>query len=86
MGEKIDVMCKACGGIFDEMNDNVDQLKCPDCGGKVVSVDAVPLAEKENFEDTLREYTFADNKTTPEEARKIREQLLPPDGSQKPSK
>ena len=79
MPEEINVKCKDCGGIFKAMNDKVDQLSCPECDGKLVSADAAPL-EKENFEETLREYTFGDDKTTPEEARKIREQLLPPDG------
>ena len=83
MAEEINVKCTVCGEEFYAMDDEVDRLKCPQCEGKLQKADAAPLAEKEFFEETLREYTFGSGKTTPEEAKKIREQLLPPGSAPK---
>lgn len=80
MSEKINVKCKGCGAIFHAMSDEVNQLRCPQCEGELEPADAAPLPEKENLEETVKEYTFGDGKTTPEEAKKIKEQLLPPGG------
>ena len=83
MAEKINVKCKSCGAIFHAMSDEVDQLKCPQCEGDLEAADAAPLPEKENLEETVKEYNFSSDKTTPEEAKKIKDQLLPPNGTPK---
>ncbi len=81
MAEKINVKCKECASIFHAISDEVDQLRCPQCNGGLTPADASPLPEKQNLEETVKEYNFADDKTTPEEAKRIKEQFSLPSGT-----
>lgn len=37
MAEKINVKCTECNGKFRAMCDQIEQIECPECGGKIVS-------------------------------------------------
>jgi len=72
MSEKIKVICSKCASQFKAMDDELDKLSCPNCGGKLQpasdqKVSVSVTQEQENNKSQIEGAKIISDSSTPEE-------------------